>query len=141
MPGWRRPQPQVACVVDTSGSVDDVLLARAMSEVDGALRQLGAAVDVLACDAAVHAVRRVRKASEATLVGGGGTDLRVALAAVERLRPRPTLTVVFTDGWTPWPETPPAGSAVVVVALLLRRGEVTLEVPSWATVVRCELDS
>lgn len=140
MPGWRRPQPQVACVVDTSGSVDDVLLARAMSEVDGALRQLGAAVDVLACDAAVHAVRRVRKASEATLVGGGGTDLRVALAAVERLRPRPTLTVVFTDGWTPWPETPPAGSAVVV-ALLLRRDEVTLEVPSWATVVRCELDS
>lgn len=41
LPGWRRPQPQVACVVDTSGSVDDALLARAMSEVEGALRQLG----------------------------------------------------------------------------------------------------
>lgn len=139
LPGWRRPQPQVACVVDTSGSVDDALLARAMSEVEGALRQLGAAVDVLACDAAVHAVTRVRKASDAALMGGGGTDLRVALAAVEQLRPRPTLTVVFTDGWTPWPETPPAGSAVVV-ALLVRHGEETLEVPAWATVVRCELD-
>lgn len=141
-PGWRRPNPTVACVVDTSGSVDDVLLGKAMAEVDGALRGLGVAgsdVTVLSCDAAVHTVQRLRKATDATLVGGGGTDLRVALAAVDRLRPRPTLVVVFTDGYTPWPDLPPAGCAVVV-ALLLRRGDVAPPVPAWATGVRCQLD-
>lgn len=141
-PGWRRPNPIVACVVDTSGSVDDVLLGRAMAEVDGALRGLGvpgADLTVLACDAAVHTVQRLRKASDASLVGGGGTDLRVALRAVERLRPRATLVVVFTDGYTPWPDQPPPGCAVVV-ALLLRQGEVMPPVPVWATGVRCQLD-
>lgn len=141
LPGWRRPNPVVACVVDTSGSVDDALLAKAMSEVDGALRGLGvagSAVTVLSCDAAVHTVQRLRKASDASLVGGGGTDLRVALAAVDGLRPRPTLVVLLTDGYTPWPDQPPAGCAIVV-ALLLRRGQEAPPVPRWATSIRCQL--
>lgn len=37
----------------------------------------------------------------AVLHGGGGTDLRVALAAIEEQRPRPTLAVVLTDGPAP----------------------------------------
>ena len=142
LPGWRRQNPTVAMVVDTSGSVDDALLGRALGEVDGALRALGVGsgeLIVLACDAAVQAVTRVRRARDAVLHGGGGTDLRAALATVDDLRPRPTLTVVLTDGWTPWPATPPSGCAVVV-ALLLRRGEQAPDVPGWATTIRCELD-
>lgn len=142
LPGWRRQNPTVACVVDTSGSVDDQLLGRAMGEVEGALRALGVGASdltVLACDAAVQAVSRVRKASDAVLTGGGGTDLRVALAAVETLRPRPTLTVVFTDGFTPWPDQPPLGCAVVI-ALLLREGQDAPPTPSWATAIECHLD-
>lgn len=142
LPGWRRQNPTVALVVDTSGSVDDALLGRALGEVEGALRALGVgggSVTVLACDAAVQAVTRVRRARDTVLHGGGGTDLRVALAALDDLRPRPTLAVVLTDGWTPWPTTPPTGCAVVV-ALLLRRGEEAPNVPEWATTIRCELD-
>lgn len=141
MPGWRRPRTVVACVIDTSGSVDDELLGKAMGEVDGALRGLGVAgsdVTILACDASVHAVQRIRKVTDASLIGGGGTDMRVALAAVDRLRPRPSLTVVFTDGYTPWPENPPTGSAVVV-ALLVRPGQQVPPTPLWATTIRCEL--
>lgn len=141
-PGWRRPHPRVAMVVDTSMSVDDHLLGKAMGEVDGALRSLGVGgpeVTVLACDAAVQAVTRVRRARDAALAGGGGTDLRVALATVEDLRPRPSLVVVFTDGYTPWPVDPPPGCAVVV-ALLARPGEELPDVPGWASAVRCELD-
>lgn len=140
LPGWRRQTPAVACVIDTSGSVDEALLGRALAEVDGALRGLGVAgssLTVLTCDASVQTVRRVRRAQDAALVGGGGTDLRVALAEVERLRPRPTLTVVFTDGLTPWPDAPPPGSAVVV-ALLLREGEQPPDVPAWAITIECE---
>ena len=41
VPGMRRPIPNIAMVIDTSGSVDDQLLGRALGEVDGALRALG----------------------------------------------------------------------------------------------------
>ncbi len=139
LPGWRRQNPTVACIVDTSGSVDDVLLGQALGEVEGAVRALGVGssdLTVLACDAAVQTVARVRRATDAALVGGGGTDLRVALAEVQKLRPRPTLTVVFTDGYTPWPDAPPTGSAVVV-ALLLHSDQEPPEVPDWATVIEC----
>lgn len=140
-PGWRRPVPSVAMVIDTSGTVDDRLLGRAMAEVDGAVTALGlpgAAVTVLACDAAVGAVTRVRRAGDATLVGGGGTDIRVGIAAASGLRPRPDLIVVLTDGYTPWPATPPAGSAVVA-AMLRRPGETLPGTPIWATRIDCVL--
>jgi len=142
-PGWRRPVPSIAIVVDTSGSVDDRLLGQAMAEVDGALRALGipdAGVTVYACDASVGAVMRVRHATDARLVGGGGTDMRVGLLAAGRARPRPDLIVVLTDGYTPWPDTPPPGSAIVV-ALLRRPGDTPPPTPPWATRIDCVLRS
>jgi predicted metal-dependent peptidase len=139
LPGLRRPVPQVAVVVDTSGSVDDVLLGRALGEVDGALRGLGvtdSSVSVYSCDAAVHQVQRVRRARDARLAGGGGTDMRVGIRAASEQRPRPDLIVVFTDGDTPWPSTPPPGSAVIA-ALLGRDRSHLPPTPPWATRVEC----
>jgi predicted metal-dependent peptidase len=141
LPAMRRPLPRVAVVVDTSGSVDDGLLAQALGEVDGAITGLGVAgsdVTVLACDAAVHSVARVRRASEARLGGGGGTDLRAGVAAAAALRPRPDVLVVLTDGWTPWPQHPPAGMAVVA-GMLARAENPAPPSPSWATRVECTL--
>jgi predicted metal-dependent peptidase len=141
LPGTHRPVPGVAMVIDTSGSVDDDLLGRALGEVDGALRGLGVSgtsVTVLACDAAVHAVTRVRRARDAALAGGGGTDLREGIGAAAALRPRPEIVVVFTDGYTPWPETPPPGSAVIA-ALLARDGQPLPPTPPWVARVECRL--
>lgn len=111
-PGWRRPLPNIAMVIDTSGSIDDRLLGKAMGEVEGALASMGirgGSLTVLACDASVGAVTRVRKAADARLVGGGGTDMRIGIAAASAQRPRPDLIVVFTDGYTPWPKLAPPG--------------------------------
>ena len=141
-PGTRRPLPSVAMVVDTSGSVDDGLLRRAMSEVEGALRALGVhgqGVTVLSCDAAVHTVSRVRRARDTRLGGGGGTDMRVGLRTAVELRPRPDLVVVLTDGWTTWPETGPAATAVVAAILGRDRSELPPS-PDWATRAECLLD-
>jgi predicted metal-dependent peptidase len=141
LPGTRRPVPSVAIVVDTSGSIDDTMLGRALGEVDGALRGLGvsdASVTVLACDAAVQTVARIRNIRDSNLAGGGGTDMRAGIAAASDLRPRPDLIVVFTDGYTPWPEQPPAGS--VVIAGILGRKEHTLPPsPAWAKRIECRL--
>ena len=111
LPGMRRPVPRIAVVVDTSGSVDDVLLGRALGEVDGALRGLGvsdSSVTVFSCDAAVHQVQRVRRARDARLAGGGGTDMRVGIKVAHDQRPRPDVIVVFTDGETPVARLRPA---------------------------------
>jgi predicted metal-dependent peptidase len=113
-----------------------------MTEVDSVIAALGipgASVTVLACDAAVSAVTRVRKATDATLVGGGGTDMRVGIAAATRQRPRPDLIVVLTDGYTPWPNTPPPGSAVIA-AMLGRPDETLPNTPDWASRIECVLN-
>ncbi|HQR28191.1 MAG TPA: VWA-like domain-containing protein, partial [Nocardioides sp.] len=109
---------------------------------DGALRALGVgdpSVTVLACDAAVGAVSRVRHARDAVLVGGGGTDLRVGLFAAEALRPRVDLVVVFTDGYTPWPAAAPPGCAVIAGVLGRDRRELP-PTPGWVTRVECLLE-
>jgi predicted metal-dependent peptidase len=141
LPAMRRPVPSVAVVVDTSASVDDGLLAQALGEVDGAIAALGVAggdVRVLACDAAVYSVARLRRACDARLGGGGGTDLRVGVEVAAALRPRPDVLVVLTDGWTPWPEQPPTGMAVVA-GMLARREQPAPPSPSWAARVECTL--
>jgi predicted metal-dependent peptidase len=134
LPALRRPVPEVAVVCDTSGSMTDELLAMALTEVDGLLKSLGLSrqLRVLSCDAAVGAVQRVTSTRQITLTGGGGTDMGVGIAAAASLRPRPAVCVVLTDGYTPWPSSPPKGMRVIVALL----GEGDTEPPAWAAVVR-----
>ena len=132
LPAMRRPVPAVAIVVDTSGSVDDELLGAALGEVDGVLRSVGVAggsVRLLSVDAAVARVQTVRRVTDVRLRGGGGTDLRVGLAAALALRPAPDVVVVLTDGDTPWPDRRPRAQVVVVLLDGAR------PVPSWCTAI------
>lgn len=142
LPGTHRPVPRLSMIVDTSGSVDDQLLARALGEVDAAIAAIGipgSSVTVYSVDAAVHTVEKVRRARDAKLVGAGGTDLRHGLRAAEDERPRPDVIVVFTDGDTPWPTTPPPGAAVIA-ALLGRDRRALPPSPGWAVRVECVVD-
>lgn len=141
LPATRRPLPTLAIVVDTSASVDDGMLGQALGEVDGAIAGLGVPgekVTVLACDAAVSTVQLVRRARDTRLGGGGGTDMRQGIEAAARLRPRPDVLIVLTDGYTPWPQHPPAGMAMV--AALLHRADTSPPVaPRWAVTVDCAM--
>jgi len=141
LPGMRRPVPEVALVLDTSGSVDDELLAQGLGEVEGAIRGSGVrreSVSVVACDAAVQSASRVQSARQVVLGGGGGTDLRVGISQAASMRPRPQIIVVLTDGYTPWPDAPVAGT-VVVAGLLGHAGRDLPRTPSWVTRVECVL--
>lgn len=139
LPAMARPVPEVAIVCDTSGSMTDADLARVLTEIESLLRTVGLArerVRVLAVDAAVRAVRRVSNVRQVELEGGGGTDMAAGVAAASRLRPRPTVLVVLTDGLTPWPASRPQGVEVVIALVGERGGIGRWQAPDWATVVR-----
>ena len=138
LPTLFRPVPEVAVVCDTSGSMHERLLARALAEVEAVLVRAGLRhnrVRVLAVDTAVQAVRRVSRAAQVELAGGGGTDMGAGITAAAALRPRPTVIIVLTDGYTPWPEAPPAGIRVVVGLLRQDGGSGEWPPPPWARTV------
>ena len=111
MASFYQPRPRPGFLIDTSSSMQDSQLARAVAELGGLTRQLGYGADVVVacCDVAVHQVKKVFSAAQVELYGGGGTDLRVGLRAfIERSRAPIDLLVIVSDCLTPWPEeTPP----------------------------------
>lgn len=139
MPALERPVPEVLVLCDTSGSMGDDELATVLAEVDGLLKGVGLArnrVRVMAVDAAVQAVQNVTNVRQINLVGGGGTDMGAGLVAAAKLRPRPSVVVVLTDGMTPWPADAPKGMQVVVGIIgNPARGGRPWAAPQWARVV------
>jgi predicted metal-dependent peptidase len=143
LPSLRCPLPQIAVVVDTSGSVADVDLGSALSEVAGISREVGVRgnrISVYSCDAAVHTVQQVCAAQEVCLVGGGGTDLRHGISRAASASPRPDVIVVLTDGITPWPATAPSCRVIAgIFGSRSRYSEHTSRVgpqsPEWAQTV------
>jgi predicted metal-dependent peptidase len=120
LPSLRGFHPSVAIGIDTSGSMGEDEILRAMSEIDGVLRAIGAPATLLSCDCQVAGPpKKIRSVSEAVkcLRGGGGTDFRPLMADVEKLRPRPGMFIFMTDGDGPAPEAPPAGVLVLWVLM------------------------
>jgi predicted metal-dependent peptidase len=111
MPSFYQPRPRPGFLIDTSGSMKDSQLARAVTELGGLTRQLGYGADVIVacCDAAVHDVRKVFSNTQVELYGGGGTDIGVGLRAFTERKVAPIdLLVIVSDCRTPWPkEIPP----------------------------------
>jgi predicted metal-dependent peptidase len=70
----------------------------------------------ISADAAVSAppkIRRLREIRELPITGRGGTDFSPAIAAAQRLRPRPDILIYLTDGDGSAPELPPPRMEVV----------------------------
>ena len=103
LPGSVRHPPRVSVVVDTSGSMYD-LGESVLSEVRALTRSC--VCRLWSCDAQPYRTRG------ADFRGGGGTDLRPAIA---RAAKEADLIVVITDGDTPWPDSAPACRGVVVL--------------------------
>jgi predicted metal-dependent peptidase len=129
MPSFYQPRPRPGFLIDTSGSMDDSQLGRAIAELGGLTRQLGygAEVVVSCCDAAVHNVKRVFTAAQVELFGGGGTDMAAGLRSfVERTRAPIDVLIIVTDCLTPWPDEMPPFPVITI-----RVGEGTP--PPWGT--------
>jgi predicted metal-dependent peptidase len=111
MSSFYQPRPRPGFLIDTSSSMQETQLARAVAELGGLTRQLGYSTEVVVacCDAAVHDVRKVFTAAQLELYGGGGTDIGAGLRWFTERKSGPIdLLVIVTDCQTPWPEdTPP----------------------------------
>ena len=117
MASFHQPRPRPGFLIDTSSSMNDTQLARAVTELGGLTRQLGFGAEVLVacCDAAVHDVRKVFTAAQVQLYGGGGTDIGVGLRWFTDRKQIPIdLLVVVTDCHTPWPEEAPPFPVLVI---------------------------
>lgn len=116
LPSLRRTPPRVSVVIDTSGSVSDEELGRALREVAAICRAVGGRrdlVSVVPCDAAADRVLPLCREADLELVGGGGTDLRAGFIRALKAASRPDVIVALTDGQTPWPSQAPPCRTVV----------------------------
>lgn len=127
-----RPVPEVAVVVDTSGSIGEKQVEMFMAEINGILKAVQAKVRVLGCDTVVYGNKKVSSVNQAAdaIKGGGGTDLRVGISECEKHRA--DIIVVLTDGLTPWPDEAPRGKLVVVLT------QTNGDVPTYAKAILME---
>lgn len=115
LPRLRSEGGLVAVVVDTSGSMDDEMVAMCLSEVRACMEQhSGLQVMLIQCDAEVQSSRVINDAAELPRVpiqGRGGTSFIPALEHVEsRIREGFMVRAVLylTDLEGEFPETPPS---------------------------------
>lgn len=134
LPSLRAPQITVDVVIDTSGSMSSADLTAALGEIRGVLSAgMVTATRVSCCDADAAAPRRISAVDQIALVGGGGTDMRVGIAATLASHPHPSVVIVCTDGDTPWPQR--RLPVPLIVVLIGARPEAVAAVPSWARTV------
>lgn len=99
---------EIVLIGDTSGSIGNAELAAYMAEAGAIAEDIRPErIRILWCDTRV-AGEQVFEDGEPLVAkpqGGGGTDMRVALKHAEQYEPE--VVILFTDGYTPWPDVEP----------------------------------
>ncbi len=114
VPVLRAPMPNIAVIIDTSGSMSKQQLGKAIGIVASVLKQVRQRITVLAVDAAVYQQQSIYRPEQIALVGGGGTDMAYAITYADGLSPRPDAIIVITDCCTGWPAAPPRSRLLIV---------------------------
>ena len=141
LPWYELIGPQVLIVLDTSGSMSVENYTFALGEVDGVLSALGPTdgISVMPCDADAKPVQNVLSGSQVNLIGGGGTDMGVALVQVDKLEMnRPDAVIVMTYGITKWPKKRPTELEIIILNVSRewpRTGKKHWPAPAWAHLI------
>lgn len=105
---WSEKLGEIAIIGDTSGSISPNELCRYAAEVNYIVDNLmPERIRTVWADVRV-AGEQVFEQGDAFAPqpkGGGGTDMRVPLDHVSQYNP--DVVILFTDGYTPWPDTDP----------------------------------
>jgi predicted metal-dependent peptidase len=98
---------RIVIAIDTSGSVDESLLADFLGEVNSIMQAYpNYEIDVITADAKVqsHKVFLPGENLEYEVSGGGGTDFRPVFEYIDSYIDYPTLLLYFTDGMGTFPK-------------------------------------
>jgi predicted metal-dependent peptidase len=97
------PKPEVAAVLDASGSMAGEPIDLGMAHVVDIARATGCPLKVYIVDTYIRSVGKVYKHEDlrGDWVAGGGTDLRCGIDAA--MKSAASVIVVITDCATPWP--------------------------------------
>ena len=96
--------------VDSSGSVDEILLGRFIAEVESLLETFGDyRIELLVCDAKIRSHRQFYPGEPVDFIlkGGGGTDFRPVFEWIDLHAPTAPLLLYFTDLDGRFPDTEP----------------------------------
>ncbi|WP_345970660.1 VWA-like domain-containing protein [Sulfurimonas sp. HSL1-6] len=122
----------IVIAIDSSGSVDEVLLGRFIAEVESLLETFNDyRIELLVCDAKVQSHRQFYPGEPLRfeLKGGGGTDFRPVYEWTERYAPMAPLLLYFTDCDGRFPDREPLIDTVWITP------ETESEVPFGQTIV------
>ena len=128
LPAMRKPTPPpIAVIIDTSGSISSKELNEFLAEVAGIAKSNGISqgLTIIPCDAAIGEIQKLRSISDIAnlkMTGGGGTDLTIGIDAATQLKQVPRIIIVFTDGYTPWPESLHAKVDAMIVCCTTKEG-------------------
>lgn len=101
---------RVAVCVDTSGSIGETELGRFLNEIRAILAAYPViTVDLHTCDTALKGPWKLDSPDCPTprLQGGGGTSFIPFFKALDTSNPVPDVAVYLTDGFGPFPDSPP----------------------------------
>ena len=109
--------------------MDDAELDQALTEIKAIITTVtrGDSIRVLTVDTDIHTDQHIHNTNHITLTGAGGTNMATGITTAAQTNP--DAIIVITDGWTPWPQTPPPGTRTVIAALT--NNHRTSQVPQW----------
>ena len=105
---------EIVLIGDTSGSIGGSELQQYASEANAIIEQVKPErVRILWADTQVAGEQVFEEGDkfDPRPQGGGGTDMRVPLKHAEQFEPE--VVILFTDGYTPWPEVEPSYRLIV----------------------------
>jgi predicted metal-dependent peptidase len=110
LPGVHSRHLDLAIAIDSSGSVDEVLLSQFIAEVEGILEAFGSyTIDLIVCDDKIRFHERFENGEEIRydLLGGGGTDFTPIFEFIGTWMVPPKFLVYFTDLDGKFPQSEP----------------------------------
>lgn len=135
-PGMISYDPKIIMALDTSGSMGQDSIMRALTEAEGIIKSGCGSSDfsIFCVDTDVKAVQPVDDIAKLDLRGGGGTDMAPAFEYIRSLPmyDRPDVFVLATDGYVPWEHCQgllPEWDCTVII-LIVDAGGMKM-VPSW----------
>jgi predicted metal-dependent peptidase len=100
LPGVHSRHLELAIAIDSSGSVDEVLLEQFIAEVESITELFGSyTIDLIVCDDKIRSHERFERGEAITyaLSGGAGTDFSPVFELIESWIYHPKLLLYFTD--------------------------------------------